>query len=91
MGYRGGAYKVLWGGRPLVYPLREVELGDVDGDGRQELVVLEEQGEAQRVAVWRWQGWSFSLVWRSPPGRYQTLVVVPGADGRELIRVARSP
>lgn len=91
VGYRGGAYKVLWGGRPLVYPLREVELGDVDGDGREELVVLEEQGEAQTVAVWRWQGWSFSLAWRSPPGRYQTLVLVPGADGRESIRVARSP
>jgi hypothetical protein len=90
VGYRGGAYKVLWGGRPLVYPLREVELGDVDGDGRQELVVLEEQGETQTVAVWRWQGWSFSLVWRSPPGRYHTLVLVPQADGRASIRVARS-
>ncbi len=90
VGYRGGAYKVLWGGRPLVYPLREVELGDVDGDGRQELVVLEEQGESQTVAVWRWQGWTFSLVWRSPAGRYQALVLVPQADGRASIRVARS-
>jgi hypothetical protein len=91
VGYRGGTYQVLWGGRPLVYPLREVELGDVDGDGRQELVVLEEQGNIQTVAVWRWQGWSFSLAWRSPPDRYQTLVLVPQASGRASIRVARSP
>jgi hypothetical protein len=88
-GFRGGAYKVLWGGRPLVYPLREVELGDVDDDGRQELVVREEQSETQTVAVWRWQGWSFGLVWRSPPGRYHTLVLVPQANGRASIRVAR--
>lgn len=90
VGYRGGAYRVTWGGRPLMFPLREVELGDVDGDGQQELVVLEEQGDAQTVAVWRWQGWSFSLAWRSPPGRYHTLILIPGDDGRARIRIARA-
>jgi poly-gamma-glutamate synthesis protein (capsule biosynthesis protein) len=90
VGHRGGVYKVLWGGRPLVYPIREVELGDVDGDGRQELVVLEEQKETQTVAIWRWQGWSFSLMWRSPPGRYHTLLLVPQTDSRASIRVARN-
>jgi hypothetical protein len=87
VGYRGGEYKVMWGGRPLVLPILEVELGDVDGDGAQELVVLEEQGEAQTIAVWRWQGWSFSLVWRSPPGRYQDLLLPPGGDGRLMLTV----
>jgi poly-gamma-glutamate synthesis protein (capsule biosynthesis protein) len=87
VGYRGGEYKVMWGGRPLVFPILEVELGDVDGDGAQELVVLEDQGEAQTIAVWRWQGWSFSLVWRSPPGRYRDLLLSPGADGRLMLTV----
>jgi hypothetical protein len=27
------------------------------------------------VAVWRWHGWGFSLMWRSPPGRYQDLIL----------------
>jgi poly-gamma-glutamate synthesis protein (capsule biosynthesis protein) len=73
VGYRGGRYRLLWGGRPVVKPISEVALGDVDGDGAQELIVLEDAEEGRSVAVWRWQGWSFSLVWRSEPGRYRDL------------------
>ena len=81
IGYREGAYRVLWGGSAVADPIQEVELGDVDGDGVQELVVLEEQGDERAVAVWRWHGWGFSLVWRSPPGRYRDLVLLPGQAG----------
>ena len=82
VGHRGGEYQLLWGGRPVNTPILAVELGDVDGDGAQELVVLEDQGEAQTVAVWRWQGWSFSLVWRSENGRYQDLTLQPGTESQ---------
>ncbi|MCI0650169.1 MAG: CapA family protein [Chloroflexi bacterium] len=91
VGYRGGAYKLLWGGRPVVDPIQELELGDVDGDGVQELVVLEELdgGPGRAVAVWRWAGWTFSLVWRSPIGNYQELALIPGIDGQPaLITIA---
>jgi poly-gamma-glutamate synthesis protein (capsule biosynthesis protein) len=71
VGYRGGVYRTVWGGSPVDNPIYEVALGDVDGDGREDLVVLEEQA----VAVWRWHGWGFSLMWRSPPGRYQDLIL----------------
>lgn len=83
VGYRGGAYQLLWGGRPLARPISEVALGDVDGDGRQELVSVEEDA----VAVWRWQGWNFSLLWRSANGRYRDLVLVE-ENGRTLLSVA---
>ena len=49
---------------------------------QRQLLVLENQGEAQTVAVWRWQGWSFSLVWRSENGRYQDLTVQPGTESQ---------
>ena len=80
VGYRGGTYRELWGGSPVAASIHEVELGDVDGDGVQELIVLEEQGSDSECAVtlWRWNGWGFSLVWRSASGRYQNLVLVPG-------------
>jgi poly-gamma-glutamate synthesis protein (capsule biosynthesis protein) len=84
IGYRGGEYKLIWGGRPLARPISEVEIGDVDGDGTQELVVIEQDA----VAVWRWQGWNFSLVWRSENGRFQDLILIE-EDGRLIIKVTQ--
>jgi hypothetical protein len=85
IGYRQGAYRILWGGSAVADPIREVELGDVDGDGVQELIVLEERGDGCAVTVWRWHGWGFSLMWRSPPGRYRDLVLITGRSDHPLI------
>jgi hypothetical protein len=82
VGYRRGAYRLLWAGSAVADPIREVELGDVDGDGVQELIVLEERQDLQAVTVWRWHGWGFSLVWRSPMGRYRDLVLSAETVGR---------
>lgn len=78
LGYRGGMFKLLWGGSALSNPISEVALGDVDGDKRQELVVLEQiPGRVGRVvSVWRWHGWGFSLAWRSPLAAFENLVLV---------------
>jgi len=83
IGYRGGQYRTLWGGSPIRAPLLELELGDVDGDGADELIVIEAPpDESQRyVTVWRWHGWGFSQVWRSPPGDYRDLSVPSSEEG----------
>ncbi len=92
VGYRAGAYRVLWGGSAVVDPILEVELGDVDGDGVQELIVLEEMAAGRAVSVWRWHGWGFSLRWRSPPGRYRDLALVRERIGQPpVIAVAGLP
>ncbi|MCJ7548144.1 MAG: hypothetical protein MUQ30_00495, partial [Anaerolineae bacterium] len=93
IGFREGTYRTLWGGSAVRDPIHEVELGDLDGDGVQELVVLESYGEDNRaVTVWRWHGWGFSLQWRSEPGAYSDLVLVSGDDGLPAgIRVIRVP
>ena len=90
VGFRGGIYRTLWGGSAVADPVLEVEVGDIDGDGIQELIVLEQQpdGQTQAVTVWRWHGWGFSLQWRSPPGMYQDMLFIPGGDGGSpMIRV----
>jgi len=92
IGYRGGSYKDIWGGSAVTDPILELDLGDVDGDGEEELVVLEERGEEsqQAVTVWKWNGWGFSLMWRSPEGRYQDLVLPPNHNNRSIISVGIS-
>lgn len=76
VGYRGGDYRTLWGGSAVADPIHEVELGDIGGDGAQELIVLEGDDHRQRtVSVWRWHGWGFSLIWRSHPGKYWDLTL----------------
>jgi hypothetical protein len=84
LGYRGGTYRVLWGGSAVSEPLLEVELGDLDGDGVQELVALEESA----VSVWRWHGWGFALLWRSPTGSYRDLALIPQEGGTRIITFA---
>jgi hypothetical protein len=92
IGYRQGAYRLLWAGSAVADPIREVELGDVDGNGVQELIVLEERGATQALTVWRWHGWGFSLAWRSPPGHYRDLTLLPGQGGSlPLISVGVEP
>ena len=31
---------------------------------------------AQALSVWRWAGWTFSLVWRSDYGQYSDLLLL---------------
>lgn len=85
VGHRGGRYTLLWGGSPVAFPIHELQLGDVTGDGVDNLVVLEEMAEGQErvISVWRWNGWGYTLLWRSPPGHYRDLVLLPGGDGRQ--------
>jgi hypothetical protein len=89
VGHRSGQYVLLWGGRPVVDPILELALADVDGDGVEELVVISEaaDGTGRRVGVWQWQGWTFSLQWQSAPGEYRDLWI--GEGERPLISVVR--
>jgi hypothetical protein len=71
----------LWAGSALAVPIVQIAAGDVDGDGRNELVALEgdyatgRYGPARHVAVWRWNGFGFTLGWRGPPGRFVALAL----------------
>jgi hypothetical protein len=76
-----GGWQPLWCSSPIPDPILQIAAGDVDGDGADELVALEgSYGEdlgtpARHVSVWRWNGWGFTLQWRSPRGLYEALTV----------------
>ena len=82
-----------WCSSPIAEPIREMAVGDVDGDGAHELVVLEgsyadtPDAPARHVAVWRWNGWGFSLQWRSPAGAFRSLDLqdVTGDEALEIL------
>ena len=85
----------IWAGSALPAPLLALAVGDVDGDGHNEVITLEgdyttgRRGPATRVDVWRWNGFGFSLEWRSPPGTYHQLRLTDVNDGGKLDAVVR--
>jgi hypothetical protein len=86
-GWRDAAWQRLWCSSPVADPILELAAGDVDGDGANELVVLEGSYEApdppaRHISVWRWNGWGFTLRWRGPGGLWHDLLLQDvSADG----------
>ncbi|MGQ9927348.1 MAG: CapA family protein [Chloroflexaceae bacterium] len=79
LGWRGGRFRIIWGGSAPTTPIQDLAWADLEGDGRGELVVLEggaAPGDAgEHVSVWRWHGWGFQLEWRSAPGQWRQVGV----------------
>jgi len=85
IGYRGGIYRQIWGGSAVKDRIIELELGDVFGDKAQELVVLEERAQGKTaVSVWTWNGWGFTLHWRSQDDLYKDLSLLDMGDHRAI-------
>lgn len=85
-------YRELWAGSALAIPIVSATTGDVDGDGRDELIALEgtyeelRGGVARQIAVWKWNSFGFTLQARSKPGHFHTVALVDSAqDGKEEI------
>jgi poly-gamma-glutamate synthesis protein (capsule biosynthesis protein) len=90
IGHRGGIYRQVWGGSAVAIPIQEVELADVDGDGKQELIVLEEQSDGMKtISVLKWDDWVFRLFWRSAPSRFVNLQVQNTEEHQPVITIGQ--
>lgn len=84
VGERGGRVRVIWGGSATTRSIRDFALGDFDGDRREELAVLDGEGE---LSIWRWYGWGFEEIARSAVSRFERVAAQDlDRDGRaELV------
>lgn len=74
------ALKSLWHSSNLPYENVKTILADVSKDGKNELVVLErpyglEADYGLTVAVWRWDEWGFTNIWRSDEGKFHDIKI----------------
>lgn len=83
----------VWAGSALPAPLVGLEAGDVDGDGRNEVATLEgdyatgRNGPATHIDIWEWNGFGFTLEWRSPPGAMHQLCLTD-VEGDSILEIA---
>jgi hypothetical protein len=90
------SYKATWAGSPLPIPPMRIAAADVEGDGFDELIVLEgdystgRDGPANRISVWRWNGFGFSQQWRSAQYDYATLNLDDGFSGEIIAQINRA-
>ncbi len=60
-----GVIKPVWQSSNLDRPNYKAGLADLDGDGTNELVVMEGEYDdpgVREAGVWRWNGWGFSKI-----------------------------
>jgi len=82
----------IWAGSALPAPILAMAVGDVNGDTHNEVVTLEgsyaagRNGPAAYATVWSWNGFGFTLEWRSPPGLLRQLWLTD-ADGDGILDI----
>ena len=90
IGWCRNAYRELWAGSAMADPITSFFPLDIDGNGTQELVVLESRykdernAPARKLKVWEWNGFGFSVV-SSMDGIFYHIIPVRAVDDRVLI------
>jgi poly-gamma-glutamate capsule biosynthesis protein CapA/YwtB (metallophosphatase superfamily) len=81
LAYRGGDYKIIWGGSATTAQLQTLKIADINGDRLDELITIERDPDAllcdfrDRVVVTSWNGWGFTRRWISDYGHFTALTI----------------
>jgi len=90
-GFDNGVMKPIWQSSNLDTPNCEFKITDVDGDGKNDLVVIEgdysqkPMCSGNYVAVWKWNDWGFSNEWRSDKGKFSNLDIEHIGNQTEIV------
>jgi len=91
MGWRGGYYRIIWGGSATTIPIQDLDTADLDGDGRQELVILEggqkPNDPPEMLSLWHWHGWGFQREWSTSLKKQQTQLFLQDIDNDGLSEI----
>jgi len=80
-GMRDGGIRPIWCSSTLDAPIKEMIAGDINRDGKSELVVLEGDYNNPKnkwgdyLAIWSWNDWGFFNDYRSVEGKYFNLSI----------------
>jgi hypothetical protein len=89
-GWDGARLYPKWLGSRLSRPFDDATLGDLDGDGRDELVAVERTRDGRReLAAYRWRGFGFERLATSDPVE-EVCGPAVDASGRVLGRAGAS-
>lgn len=84
------SFREIWAGSALAFQVKSFKTADLDGDGFQELIVIESDYSAETrdpgdsLSVWSWNGFGFSLVTRQN-GHFYDFVVSMNSYGTSYI------
>lgn len=83
IGWKKNDWRELWAGSALARPVEQLRVADLDGDGLVELAALEKDYDSKQsggeLTVWKWIGFSFSLVDRTE-SRWERLAIMGDGD-----------
>jgi hypothetical protein len=92
IGWRQGAFREIWAGSAMADPVTAFANADLDGDGFEELVTLEnrytdpDSASARVLKAWEWNGFGFTVVsYRN--GSYNKMTLIRDDTGQVLILV----
>lgn len=83
--------KQIWGSSNLTKPNCDFKIADVDGDDKNDLIVIEgdyaqkPKCDGKYVAVWKWNSWGFSNEWRSEKGNFDNFEINHIGNRTEIV------
>ncbi len=96
-GFKEGEIRPIWCSSTIDYPIHKMAASDINGDGKDELVVLEgtydqpQDSLTKYVGIWSWNDWGFSNDFRSEEDQFCDLKIRKDLDNKNCVLVKNKP